>query len=229
MLHTQVLAFHELFKESKSLDEMIRCHNDQSVFSCSSTGASTKVIHSLSKLEHQCLLQDSVCLLYRLELITYSYHLLGQTTALHQAIISVLDMTLHFSDSFVAFAGDTKHDISRHTIAPIKAHRSRRLKRVQKNVIGFAQTLPAASRTADSSESESEGDTDYSGATAPSFSLAASSFDENDFVVRLDTMSSELDTLVRFIRRGVESLAAGSGQAASAFGIFAFALEDWDQ
>ena len=52
--------------------------------------------------------------------------------------------------------------------------------------------------------------------------------DDDEFVVRLDKMSSELDALVRFIRRGVESLSAESGEAASAFGMLAFALEDWD-
>lgn len=138
-------------------------------------------------------------------------------------------MTLHFSDAFIAFAGDAAtHDISRHTVAPIKSHRSRRLKRLKQNVIGFSQTLPAAVSDS-SSESDEDADTDYSNATAPSFSAGASSFDEDDFVVRLDTMSSELDSLVRFIRRGIDSLAAGTGSAASAFGIFAFALEDWDQ
>ena len=66
----------------------------------------------------------------------------------------------------------------------------------------------------------------------PSFSIGASSsasFMEDGFLARLDKMSSELDALVRFVRRGVESLAAGTGEAAPAFGIFAFALEDWDR
>ncbi len=51
---------------------------------------------------------------------------------------------------------------------------------------------------------------------------------EDEFVVRLDRMSREVDSLVRFVRRGVESLAAGSGEAAALFGMFAFTLEDWD-
>jgi len=64
----------------------------------------------------------------------------------------------------------------------------------------------------------------------PSFSMAASSTSsaEDGFYSRIDKMSSELDGLVRFVRRGVESLAGGTGEAAPAFGIFAFALEDWD-
>ena len=41
-------------------------------------------------------------------------------------------------------------------------------------------------------------------------------------------MSSELDGLVRFLRRGIEGLAGGTDEAAPAFGVLAFALEDWD-
>ena len=56
---------------------------------------------------------------------------------------------------------------------------------------------------------------------------------ENLVVVRDDgrggCLLRELDALVRFVRRGVESLAAGAGEAAPAFGVFAFALEDWDR
>jgi hypothetical protein len=64
----------------------------------------------------------------------------------------------------------------------------------------------------------------------PSFSVLSSSIVsvEEDFFVRVERMSSELDGLVRFLRRGVESLAGGTGEAAPAFGVLAFALEDWD-
>ena len=77
-------------------------------------------------------------------------------------------------------------------------------------------------------DDDEDEDRDYS---EPSLSMAtsASFVDEDEFVVRLDRMSSELDTLVRFVRRGVESLAAGSGEAAVSFGMLAFTLEDWDQ
>ncbi|TFY67661.1 hypothetical protein EVJ58_g1495 [Rhodofomes roseus] len=166
----------------------------------------------LAKMESRCLLQRN-------------------TNALQRAIVSILDMSIHFSDCFVAFAGDTTHDISRHSILVMKRHRSRRVRRQKKDVIGFSQSMQGEAD--DSSESDSDFDDDRLKANAPepSFSLGASTMSapEESFVDRLDKMSSELDALVRFIRRGVESLAAGSGEAAPAFGVFAFALEDWDR
>lgn len=44
----------------------------------------------------------------------------------------------------------------------------------------------------------------------------------------VEKISTELDGLVRFIRRGVDSLAGGTSEAASAFGVLSFVLEDWD-
>jgi len=55
------------------------------------------------------------------------------------------------------------------------------------------------------------------------------SFGEEDFFKRIDRMSRELDGLVRFVRRGVESLSRGNGDVALTFGILAFNLEDWDR
>lgn len=57
---------------------------------------------------------------------------------------------------------------------------------------------------------------------------ASVSYVEEGFQNHLEKMSTELDGLVRFLRRGVESLAGGTGEAAPAFGILAFTLEDWD-
>jgi len=152
------------------------------------------------------------------------------TSALHRAVVSILDMCLHFSDSFVAFAGDnTTHDISRQSLLLMKRHRSKRLKRQRKNVIGFSQSLR---EVAGSSSEDSDPELDDENVSPEvSYSLAATtySFTEESFDVRLDKMSSELDALVRYIRRGVEGLAAGSDEAAATFGIFAFALADWDR
>jgi len=63
-------------------------------------------------------------------------------------------------------------------------------------------------------------------AMEPSYLIGPSA--DGDFLDRIDKMTSELEGLVRFIRRGAESLAGGTGEAVSAFGVLAFALEDWD-
>lgn len=144
-------------------------------------------------------------------------------------------MALHFSDCFATFAGDTTttHDVSRHSMNVSRRHRSRRQRRQRRDIIGFSQSLLGS---ADSSDDDSDGGDGGDGwganqALDPSFSMAASSISsvaEEGFLGRLDKMSSELDGLVRFVRRGVESLAGGTGEAAPAFGVLAFALEDWD-
>ena len=152
--------------------------------------------------------------------------------------MSILDMSLHYTDCFVSFAGDTTHDISRASLRGLnlsRHHRSRRLRQQRRNVIGFSDAPSILQDSSDESEDEEGLDEESLAGRSgrePSFSLGASSsasFMEDGFLARLDKMSSELDALVRFVRRGVESLAAGTGEAAPAFGIFAFALEDWDR
>ncbi|KAI0353132.1 hypothetical protein OH77DRAFT_1407845 [Trametes cingulata] len=203
VIHTQILKFHQAFREAKSLDEMIQLQNDH-----------------LDKLEGRCLLQRN-------------------TAALHRAIMSILDMSLHYTECFVSFAGDTTHDISRASLRVVSRrsrHRSRRLRKQRRDVIGFAQAPSLLHGSDESSDDDDEGldEESLSGRSGrePSMSFGASttaSFTEEGVLERLDKMSSELDALVRFVRRGVESLAAGTGEAAPAFGMFAFALEDWDR
>ncbi|KAF7975641.1 hypothetical protein HWV62_9089 [Athelia sp. TMB] len=154
-----------------------------------------------------------------------------QTSALHRAILSVLDMCLHFSEYFMSFAGDTTtHDISiSRQSTSYRRHRSRRQRKQRRNTIGFSRPEPM-SEESDTDEEEELGGQDIN-ASEPSISMGAYGSvgdDTNDSVVRLDKMSSELDGLVRFIRRGTESLAGGVGEAAPAFEVLAFALEDWD-
>jgi gamma-tubulin complex component 5 len=135
-------------------------------------------------------------------------------------------MSLHFAEYFVAFAGDTTHDISRQSLN-MKRHRSHRQRQQRKDVIGFSQSLL---EWHDSSDDDFEPDEEALSPPEPSFSMGASSVSSTDeeFSGHLEKMSNELDGLVRFIRRGAESLAGGSSEAAPAFGILAFALEDWD-
>ncbi|KAJ7639449.1 Spc98 family-domain-containing protein [Roridomyces roridus] len=199
VIHTQVLHFHEAFKKAKSLDEMIKVHDEH-----------------IEKIRGRCLLQ-------------------ANTSALHRAIISILDMSLQFCETFVASAGNTTitHDVSRHSILSLsKRHRSRRQRAQRRNVVSFVRDVEEED---DSSEDEEEEvdlqlDDDMD-VTSPSLSIApsfVSSVSVEDGYGRIDKMASELDGLVRFVRRGVESLAGGTGDAAASFSVLSFALEDWD-
>jgi gamma-tubulin complex component 5 len=168
------------------------------------------VVSSINRILSQCFLDVS-------------------TSNLRKAILSILDMCLHFSNFFVAFVGETTatHDVSRQTIS-MRRHRSRRLKRQRRNIIGFTQFLR---EQADSSSSSDDGEefelNEPKKVPEASFSTSISITDINP-IEYLDKLSKELDELVRFVRRGVESLANAGGEASSTFGIFAFALEDWD-
>ena len=198
----------------------------------------TRSQFSLDKLEGRCLLQKNVSLSKLSQFPPFSSHSAAQTVALHRAIMSILDMSLHYTDCFVSFAGDTTHDISRASLVTSRhrhRHRSRRLRKQRRDVIGFSDA-PSLLHDSEDDSSDEEGLDEESLAgrsgREPSFSFGASttaSFTDDGFLERLDKMSSELDALVRFVRRGVESLAAGASEAAPAFGIFAFALEDWDR
>jgi gamma-tubulin complex component 5 len=79
------------------------------------------------------------------------------------------------------------------------------------------------------SELDEGADFGLGNATEPSYSMGPSaSSADGGFLDRVDKMTSELDGLVRFVRRGTESLAGGTGDAAPTFGVLAFALDDWD-
>ena len=140
-------------------------------------------------------------------------------------------MALRFSEGFISFGGDTTTtlDVSRQSLI-MKRHRSRRQRKQRRNVVGFSQLLQDEDDSSDQEENEAGGTEHSSDPLEPSFSVLSSSIVsvEEDFFVRVERMSSELDGLVRFLRRGVESLAGGTGEAAPAFGVLAFALEDWD-
>jgi len=146
---------------------------------------------------------------------------------MHRSILAILDMCINFSQTFVSFAGDTTatHDVSRVSIT--LKHRSRRQKRQRKNVIGFSQGAASAISFVLSSDESDEGEFDIEGESRvdQSFSIMQ---DDGDAFGRVEKLSKDLDGLVRFVRRGVENVAAGTSEAAVSFGIFAFALEDWD-
>lgn len=75
------------------------------------------------------------------------------------------------------------------------------------------------------STDEEEEDAEPAAAT---FGVTSISNFEDSFLSRLGRISQDLDGLIRFVRRGIESLAAGTGDASVTFGVLAFALENWD-
>lgn len=132
---------------------------------------------------------------------------------------------------FATFAGDTTTtlDVSRQSIS-MRRHRSRRQRRQRRDVIGFSQSLHESEASSEDEDEDEEVEVNLDtipDTPDPSFSMMSSAAGE-DFFTRVDKMSTELDGLVRFVRRGVESLAGGVSEAAPAFGVLAFALEDWD-
>lgn len=139
-------------------------------------------------------------------------------------------MSLQFSEFFASLTGDaTTHNISGHSY--IKRHRSRRQRRKRRNIIGFSR--PSTEDELSSSDDDNDEGKEPELLRDPAmetetFSTMNMTGSPEEVVERLDKFSSELDGLVRFIRRGVESLAGGTSEAAPAFGVLAFALEDWD-
>lgn len=121
--------------------------------------------------------------------------------------------------------GDTTHDILRLSVS-MRRHRSRRQRRIRQNVIAFSQP-----RTCSDDDDDSDTDLDaeeLKEAPETSFSVAVPSFAPEDLSEKLEKLSSELDSVVRYIRRGTETLASGPSNAARTFGILAFTLDDWD-
>ncbi|KAI0268157.1 Spc98 family-domain-containing protein [Gloeopeniophorella convolvens] len=164
----------------------------------------------LQKVQSECLLQ-------------------GDTTALHEGIISVLDMAINFSDALAASEGQTTSVVAPLSKGGTRLHRSRREKWTGRNAIGFVSALREAAQT-----SESESDLDEEEAlrlgSLTGIHHVDLTFQNNDELHRsVHVMQDNLDDLVQFIRREVEELAGGTSGSAQAFSIFAFALEDWDR
>ncbi|KIJ56553.1 hypothetical protein M422DRAFT_238178 [Sphaerobolus stellatus SS14] len=194
----------------------------------------TNVIHgSLSEL-HDSLVKtrslDEMIKLHRahLDRLLGRCMLQAKTAALHRAVLSTLDLCLQFNDCLVAFAADTSADISRHSLITMNRNRRRKLNRSRtQNVVGFVENLPREESESESDFSEEEEAEGEASATSSSVSVRSVSYESHDFSTRIERISLELDGLVRFISRGVESLASGAGDSAPTFGMLAFSLQDW--
>ncbi|KAF7363792.1 hypothetical protein MSAN_01037100 [Mycena sanguinolenta] len=163
VIHTQVVKFHDIFNKAKSLDEMIRVHDEH-----------------IERIRGRCLLQPD-------------------TSALHRAILSVLDMSLHFCEVFTTFAGDTTVtlDVSRLSVIS-KRHRSRRQRSQRKNIVSFSHAHVFEDSDDESSNDEDdEVDLEDDHSVDASFSMAAESVSSSaDGYSRIDKMATELDGLV---------------------------------
>jgi len=140
-------------------------------------------------------------------------------------------MSLQFSEFFGLFIGDVAtHDISRHSLIG-KRHRNKKRGRKRRNIIGFSQPLIEDELSSSDYDDDDTGEPDMLKDPAiqtETFSTMNATGSPEEIAERLDKFSSELDDLIKFIRRGVESLAGGTSETASTFGVLAFALEDWD-
>ncbi|KAL1761163.1 Spc98 family-domain-containing protein [Schizophyllum commune] len=186
-----------------------------------------KRVQDVESLDHLIILHEE-----HIERIEGRCLLQPKTSALHRAVLSILDLSLSFSQLLVSVSGDANAtlDISRQSLLARK-HRSRHQRRMRRNVIGFGASAAALDSSSDEDEDENEGGEADLTRDAPSTSLAvsgASVVGEWDPLGGVEKISTELDGLVRFIRRGVDSLAGGTSEAASAFGVLSFVLEDWD-
>ncbi|KAL5527461.1 hypothetical protein ACEPAG_6252 [Sanghuangporus baumii] len=167
----------------------------------------------LDTLEKLCLLDDE-----------------KKTTTLQRALRSILDMSVSFSDCFVAFAGDTTLNTSQTSTGRRHRHRSRRQRRQRLNVVSFAPISSFRDEDSDSSDSELDEsavqeivEENVHTYAAPS---AYESFSVDDFFDQNEKLAKNLDSRVRYIRREVERLA--SSKVGSQFDVLAFMLQDWD-
>lgn len=161
-----------------------------------------------------------------------------QAASTYRSIVSILDISLYFTECFAALKGELPQDsVSRSrdtSVSRFRRYKSKRLRRLHRNTIEFSRKEDNEERGFDlgkeSSDSEQDDDGEGYDAEPPSFvGDATISFAEEDAFTRVEKMSRELDGLIRFIRRSVEDLGSKGGQESATFGVLSFALEDWDR
>ncbi len=156
--------------------------------------------------------------------------LFKQTANVRKALLSILDLSMVFGRNFASLSGDANVsvDTSRLSIS-VSQHKSRRLRRLDKDVISFLDSRPLV----DDDSDESNSDLDDFVADREPEEVDVSLHEENgtDPFSKNEKISSDLDSLVRFIRHSVESLstsASSNKEADASFGVLSFALQDWD-
>ena len=137
-----------------------------------------------------------------------------------------------FGRNFASLTGDanlSSIDTSRLSIS-VSRHKSKRLRRLNKDVISFLDSRPPSLLRSDSEDSDSDMD-DFTADREPEeVDVSLHEEEETDPFSKNEKISADLDSLVRFVRHSVESLStnASSNKDASAFEVLSFALQDWD-
>lgn len=168
---------------------------------------------------------------------------------LHRAIMAVLDLALRFARCLTQIVGaDVTYDASRISLLRTSTGRrrkSRRSRASRKNVIGFLESLRFDETESSSSgddlpdvEIVEEGKTPHGRpslihqATSSYLSFTVPIHEDDDGAgtspAQLDKLSTDLDSMIKFIRKSVEGLSIGTSEAAATFGVLSFMLEDWD-
>jgi len=156
---------------------------------------------------------------------------LDPTTAnVRKALLSILDLCMAFGRNFASLSGDANNsiDISRLSIS-VSRHKSKRLRRMNKDVISFLDSRPPIAD--DSEDSDSDLD-DYAADREPDeLDVSLQEEVETDPFSKNEKISLELDNLVRFVRHSVDSLCtsmSGNKETDGSFDVLSFALNDWD-
>lgn len=63
MIHTQVVKFHDIFRQAKSLDEMIECHDEQCVWNSMNLLSCPDSAHPAFKKYKDAVFFDQMCAL----------------------------------------------------------------------------------------------------------------------------------------------------------------------
>ncbi|KLO08519.1 hypothetical protein SCHPADRAFT_605654 [Schizopora paradoxa] len=176
---------------------------------------------------------DEVIILHRshLERMTLGCFLDSKTANVRKAILSILDLCMVFGRNFASLSGDanlSSIDASRLSIS-VSRHKSRRLRRQNKDVISFLDSRPLSLLDDDSEDSDSDTE-NFTADREPEEVDVSLHQEESDPFSKNEKISADLDGLVRFVRYSVESLStnASSNKDAGAFEVLSFALQDWD-
>lgn len=154
---------------------------------------------------------------------------------MHRSILSILDLALSFSRVYSSHAGvdadanQSDKPAPKSDSARRKRLRKRRARLNRQNRIGFSDQKEDITESSSSDDGFIDEEALKGGEDdeVEKPSLATSmSFAEDSFVVKLDRMSEELESQIRYVKKAVDVLGGGSSDVAATFSIFSFILEE---